>query len=57
MKKEAVVKNALVSALGGETEQLQELMGQELEVTREVIEDALGEGLVELEGLVKIGFA
>lgn len=57
VKKEAVVKNALVVALGGETEQLQQLMAQELEVTREVIEDALGEGLVELDSLVKIGFA
>lgn len=57
VKKEAVVKNALVAALGGVTEGLQQLMEQEMDVTREVIEDALGEGLVELDSLVKIGFA
>lgn len=57
VKKEAVVKNALVAALGGDSEGLKQLMGSELEVTREVIEDALGEGLVELDSLVKIGFA
>lgn len=57
VKKEAVVKNSLVSALGGDTAQLQQLMGGELEVTREVIEDALAEGLVELDSLMKIGYA
>ena len=57
VKKEAVVKNALVNALGGETEGLRELMGREMDVCREVIEEALGEGLVELDSLVRIGFA
>ncbi len=57
VNKEATVKNALVSALMGDTASLKEFLGKEHEVTREVLEDCIGEGLLEMDRLVSMGFA
>jgi len=57
VRTEARVKNALVAALGGEGGELKEMLKMEPGTTQEVLEEAVGEGLVEVEALQRAGIA
>lgn len=53
--KEAVVKQALVGALAGEGEKLMELVKVETEAAQVVLEEAVDDGLITIDWLVKAG--
>lgn len=55
VRREAGIKNALVAALGGEMGLLGELLKTETRATREVLEEAVGDGLVEAAWLREAG--
>jgi tetratricopeptide (TPR) repeat protein len=53
---EAIIKGAIASCLGGNEEKLKELMKTEAKACQQVLEDAVDDGLITIEWLLKEGY-